>query len=39
MVKQLRLIACGVLVLIATAVTHVAAGPQTRCLAGKNKCV
>src|SRR5262245_23364755 len=22
-----------------TAVTHVAAGPQTKCLAGKNKCV
>src|SRR5262245_59540823 len=39
MVKQLRLIACGVLVLIMTAVTHVAAGPQTRCLAGKNRCV
>lgn len=39
MTKPLTVVACGVLVLIATAVTNVAAGPQAKCLAGKNKCV
>ena len=39
MTKPLTVVACGVLVLIATAVTNVAAGPQTKCLVGKNKCV
>jgi hypothetical protein len=39
MVKQLTPIAGGVLVLIAAAVTDGAAGPQSQCLVGKNKCV
>ena len=39
MTKPLTVVACGVLVLIATAVTNVAAGPQAKCLVGKNKCV
>ena len=39
MTKPLTLVACGVLVLIATAVTNVAAGPQANCLVAKNKCV
>jgi hypothetical protein len=39
MVQQLKPIACSVVVLITTAVTNVAAGPQTKCLAGKNRCV
>jgi len=39
MTKPLTVVACSVLVLIATAVTNVAAGPQTKCLVGKNKCV
>ena len=38
-VRQLKRIACSVLVLITTAATNVAAGPQTKCLVGKNKCV
>jgi hypothetical protein len=39
MVKQLKLIAGGVLVLITAVVSEVAAGPQSHCLVGKNKCV
>jgi hypothetical protein len=39
MVTQLKLIACGVLVLITAAVTDVAAGPQSVCLFGKTECV
>lgn len=39
MVKQLKLIACGVLVLLTAAVTDVAAGLQRKCLAGKIKCM
>ncbi len=39
MMKQLKWNACGVLVLIAVVVTDVAAGPQSQCLVGKNKCV
>src|SRR5262245_11471115 len=37
--KQLRRAAYGVLVLAATAATDVAAGPQSKCLVSKNKCV
>ena len=37
--KQLKLIACSVLVLMTSAVTNVAASPHSRCLAGKNQCV
>ena len=39
MTKPLTVVACGVLVLMATAVTNVAAGPADQCLVGKNKCV
>ena len=39
MVKQLTLVACSALVLISTAVTAVAAEPQSKCLVSKNKCV
>lgn len=39
MAIQLKLSACAVLVLITAAATDVAAGPQSQCLAGKNKCV
>ena len=39
MTKPLTVVACGVLVLIATAVTNVAARQQHDCLVGKNKCV
>jgi poly(3-hydroxybutyrate) depolymerase len=39
MMKHSTLVALGVTILIATGVTDVAAGPQSGCLAGKNKCV
>ncbi len=39
MTKHLNLVAFGVLVVLTAAVTDVAAGPQTKCLAGKNECV
>jgi len=36
---KLKLIVCGVLVLVTAGATDVAAGPQSVCLAGKTKCV
>ena len=39
MAKTLRHAAYGVLVLVAAAATDVAAGPQSKCLVSKNKCV